>query len=370
MIVAAAAVYIAALSGMLHDLRKDDAVPILLSVVVFAHGAEVLFSEMPVKELTPRKLLDALDKSPLRFTRYTDIVGALRRAGRIARDSVVAHRALPVRIYVLTDGRPQDVAGAREVMEMIHKLPVDIDGLSFGDDADIACLASLIGGARGGTVKHVRSDTIEVAFGRIGDVAQRVVAPRAILDLELRAGCVGGAAYRFRPARHRYGDDAFEDGRHFSRDLGTLESGRSYWMLFQIRLPTAKDAETEVGRVTLRVPGFGGARLYEKLVAIPRHNGDVVAQRTPEVAAARDVVDALDSDDPETTLRALKTRRELYGREHRDVTILEVIDRAIAELERHGTLAALSESDQATLVSHTLTKRGAAKRQPAAGAGA
>jgi uncharacterized protein YegL len=359
-----------ALSGMLNDLRKEDAAPVLLSVVVFAHGAETLFREVPAKELSPRRLLDAIDKCTLRFTRYTDIVGALGRAGRIAHDSVQKHKALPVRIYVLTDGRPQDATGARVVMDRINKLPVDIDGLSFGDDADIACLSALISGARGGSVKHVRPDTIEVAFGRIGEVAQRVVAPRAILDVELRAGVVGGAAYRFRPARYRYGDDAFDAGRRFSRDLGTLESGRSYWMLFQVRLPVAKGTETEVGRITLRVPGFGGARTFEKLVSIPRHHGRIESAPVPEVAAARDVVDSLDSDDPEATLRSLKTRRDLYANEHRDAHVIEALDRAIEEIERHGTLAALSQADHAVLVSHTLTKRGSARAQPVGGTAA
>jgi len=351
-----------ALSGMLADLRRDDAVPVLLSVVVFAHGAQVLFREVLAKDVSPRQLLDAIDKSPMRFTRYTDVVGALSRAGRIARDSVQANKALPVRIYLMTDGRPQDVAGARVMMEKINKLAVDIDGLSFGDDADIACLSSLISGARGGSVKHVRPDTIEVAFGRIGDVAQRVVAPRAILDLELRSGVIGGAAYRFRPARYSYGDDAFELGRNFSRDLGTLESGRSYWLLFQVRLPVGKGTETEVGRITLRVPGFGGARLFEQLVSIQRHSGSVVAHAVPEVAAARDVMEALGSNDPQDNLRALRMRREIYAREQRDQFVIDTIDRAIAELERHGSLAALSQADQAVLISHTLSKRGNAKK--------
>jgi uncharacterized protein YegL len=360
-----------ALTGMLSDLRRDDAVPVLLSVVVFAHGAETLFREVLAKDLSPRQLLDAIDQSPLRFTRYTDIVGALSRAGRIAHDSVRTHKALPVRIYLMTDGRPQDAAGARVVMDRVNRLPVDIDGLSFGDDADISCLSSLISGARGGTVKHVRADTIEVAFGRIGDVAQRVVAPRAILDLELRNGTVGGAAYRFRPARYGYGDSAFERGTLFSRDLGSLETGRSYWLLFQVRLPVAQGAETEVGRITLRVPGYGGARVFERIVSIARHAGAAEAQPVPEVAAARDVVDALDSEDPQDNIRALRMRREMYAREQRDRFVVEAIDRAIAALERHGSLSALSQADQAVLISHTLSKRGSQKkaapaREPAA----
>ncbi len=353
-----------ALSGMLRDLRRPDSVDVLISVIVFAWGAETVFRAVPASQLEPRKLLDALDRSPLRFGRYTDVAGALGRAGKIALDSLRENRAMPVRIYVMTDGRPQDVPGASEMMERIRKLPVDVDGLGFGDDADIACLQGLVSGGRGATVKHIRSDTIEEAFGRIGDVAQRVVASRSLLELELESGCMGGGAYRFRPARYKFGDGAFELGKRFSCDLGTLESGRTYSLLFRIRLPIAKGAETEVGRVTLRLPGWGGPVTFEHLVALPRHIGPAPSERDPEVVGAREVLEALDSDDPKATLRALKMRRQLYEVEHRDPHTIQVLERAIAELERHGNLAALSASDHAALISHTLTTRGR-KKTPA-----
>jgi uncharacterized protein YegL len=351
-----------AIVGMLEELHRPDATPVLLSVVAFAEGAKTLFRAVPAKDLPTRRLLDALDSCELRYGRYTDIAGALSRAGRIAHDSVRTHKAMPVRICLLTDGKPQDVASARAVMAKVHALPVDVDGLGFGDDADVQCLQTLVVGGRGGTVKHVRAETIGEAFGRIGESAQRIVAPRAIFELDLRGGVIGGLAYRFRPARHRYGDDAFDMGKRFRRDLGALESGRTYSLLFQIRLPIARGAETEVGTATLRVPGFGGPRTYEKQISIPRHAGAPHVERDPEVVAARDVLEALDNADPAATLRALETRRTMYEREQRDEHVLSVIERAIEEMRRHGSLAALSQSDHATLVSHTLTRRVAARR--------
>lgn len=350
-----------ALAGMLEDLRKPGSSDVLLSVVVFAYGTEVLFREVLAKDLPPRRLLDALDNSKLRFTRYTDFVGAMNAAGCIARDSVKKQKALPVRMYVLTDGRPQDADGARTVMDKVHKLPVDVDGLSFGDDADAASMTALLCGPRGGSVKHVTAESIDAAFGKIGDFAQRVVAPRALLDLELRAGVVGGAAYRFRPQRYRYPDDSFVAGTQFATDLGTLESGRSYWMLFQVRLPVAKAGETEVGRITLRVPGFGGARIFERLVSIQRHGGsDAVTVQVAEVAAAREAVDGLD---PSKTLAELRMRRELFGRDHSDRRVVEAIDRAIAEVQRTGTLATLPAADRAFLDAEVMGRRPAAAQE-------
>jgi hypothetical protein len=354
-----------ALVGMLDDLHRRDSTPVLLSVVVFAYGAQTLFRAVPAKELSARRLLDALDSCPLRFGRYSDVAGALSRAGRIAYDSIKSNKAMPVRICLLTDGRPQDVPAAHAMMSLIHKLPVDVDGIGFGDDADVPCLKTLVVGGRGGTVKHVRAETIGEAFGRIGESAQRVIAPRALLELELRGGVIGGLAYRFRPARHRYGNHAFDMGKRFVKDLGTLESGRTCSLLFQIRLPVARGSETEVGRLTLRVPGFGGPRVFEKSVSIARHVGGPLVEKDPEVVAARDVLEALDNDDPAATLRALQTRRQIYEREQRDPHVLVVIDRAIDELQRHGSLAALSAADHSTLVSHTLTRR-MSSRRPAA----
>ena len=247
--------------------------------------------------------------------------------------------------------------GAKEVTALIARLPVDVNGLAFGEDADVDSLSELFAGGRGGTVKHIRSDTIREAFGRVGEVAQLVVANRALLDVELRGGVIGGEAFRYRPARYRFPQGTFERGTRFSTDLGTLESGRAYSLIFQLRLRRAKGAETEIGRIALRVPGFGGARMFEKVVSIQRHPGTECVEADPEVQAALDVVAALDSDDPEATLRALNIRRAIYAQERRDPHVLFVIDKAIMELEKHGSLAGLTPSEHATLVSHTLTTR-------------
>jgi uncharacterized protein YegL len=347
-----------ALSNMLYSLKSQNSGDVLVSVVVYAYGASTIVRRASAKSLDPRALLTDIDRSPLRFGRYTDVVGALKRAGGLAQKSLADNRAMPVRIYLLTDGRPQDMDGARAVLATIAKMPIDVDGLAFGADADVKALQELVSGGRGGTVKHVRAETLSDAFGRIAETSQRVVSNRALFDLELRPGVVGGEASRFRPARHRYGDSAFAGGTKFSVDLGTLESGRPYTLLFELRLPRAKaGTETEVGRATLRVPGYGGARIFERHLGLPRHDGtETIAD--PEVVAAREVVAALAGDDPEAMLRALRVRRRIYEDERRDTHVLGVIDKAISELQERGSLAALSAAEHAALLSHTCTAGG------------
>ena len=57
----------------------------------------------------------------------------------------------------------------------------------------------------------------------------------------------------------RFNEKPGVETTQFEVDLGTLESGRPYQLLFELRLPRARPGtETEVGRVSLRVPGFGG----------------------------------------------------------------------------------------------------------------
>ncbi len=344
-----------AIEGMLFDLAAPGDGEVLLSIVLFAYGAEVLFKAIPASTIEPRDVLTAIDRSELRFGRYTDIVGALSRAGRIALDSHQEHRATPIRIYLLTDGKPQDMDGARKVMKRVSKLPVDVDALAFGSDAHVGLLQELVSGGRGGTVKHVRKETLGEAFGRIAEVSKQVVAKRSILCVDLKGGVVGGSAYRFRPGRHAYGDQAFRMGRTFKTDLGALEAARSYSMMFQLRLPETTASESRIGEVSLLVPGFGGPQEFVCELSLPRHPGTELPESDPTVEEARNILEAMDSDDPVATLKALRTRKKLYESEHRDPYLIGLIEKAIAELEEQGSLKALSAEEQATLRAHTCT---------------
>ncbi|MCE9635751.1 MAG: VWA domain-containing protein [Planctomycetes bacterium] len=347
-----------ALAGMLYDLKRPGAPDVLLSVVLYAYGAETIFRDRPASQIDPREVLRDIDRSKLRFGRYTDMVGALQRAGRIAYDQVQRNKAMPVRVCILTDGRPQDMAGTMKIVQTLRKLPVDIDALAFGKDADVPAMQELVQGGRGGTVKQVRSDTIGEAFGRIAETAAHVITNRAMFEFELRQGVVGGSAFRYRPARHRYGDTAFDADGVFRTDLGTLEAGRRYSLFFQLRLPSDRGLETEVGRITVRLPGHGGAVPFESFVSIPRHHGHHAFAPDREVQAARDVLAALGAADPKDQLRALRTRRKMYEDERRDPALLDAIDRAIDELESHGNLDGLPRDTQAAILSHTCTVGG------------
>lgn len=344
-----------ALARMLADLAAPGSAPVLISIVLFAYGAKTLLRDVPASRLNPADVLARIDASPLLFGRYTDVVGALKRAGKIAIQQLGADRSMPVRIYVLTDGKPQDLDRMRKVMERISRLPVDVDGFAFGADADVDLLQEMVSGGRGGTVKQVRAETIGDAFDRIGVVAQRIVSNRSIVELELGDGVVGRSAYRYRPGRHRWPEDAFVDGAIFRTDLGALESGRTYSLLFELRLPETVALRTTVGKVSVRLRGEGPGRYFECPVSIPRTPGDDLPEPDHLVVAARDVLASLSGNDPKMHVRALRIRRKLYVAERRDPHLLEVIDKAIVELEQRGNLHALSAAERALLRAHTAT---------------
>jgi len=345
-----------AVAGMLDELRAPGAAAVLVSVVIFAKGAAVVLRDRPATQLRAGPLFDAIVRHPICFTRYTDVAGALDRAGRIAWEQSQAARTLPIRIYLLTDGKPQDLARAREAAERCGKVTCDLHALAFGADADVRVLQDLFAGRRGGTVKSVRRGTIGDAFERIAEVAQRVVATRCRVQADLAPGVVGGAAFRYRPARVRFPDPAFAGGKRFSADLGTIETDRPYSLLLEVRPPETSDPVSDLGTVTVRIPGYGGPIETSIRLIVPRTPpGAPPGEPDREVRAARDILDALDDSDPHAALRALRLRRTLYEHERRDPGLLAILDHAIGLLERTGSLAALSPGEHATLLAHTCT---------------
>ncbi len=348
-----------AVGSMLDDLHAEDAADVLLSVVIFSKGADVIVRDARARKISRRALFKALDRHPLAFGKYTDIAGALGKAGRIAYDQCRRSRLLPVRVYLLTDGRPQDVQRAAEMANRLGKIPADLHALAFGSDADVVILQNLFAGKRGGTVKSVRKDTIGTAFERVAEVAQRVIATRCIVSVDLALGVVGGDAFRYRPARVRFPEPAFEKGKHFRADLGTIETDRKYSLLFELRPPERDEQVTHLGKVEISIPGHGGPVTTTLDLTLPRTGvgsepGDVEAS----VRTALDILGALDDDDPQVALRALRLRRDLYERERRDPGLIRIISHAIMTLERDGSLDALGAGDLATLRAHTCTSSG------------
>ncbi len=345
-----------AVGGMLDDLCKPGAADVLVSVVIFSMGASVLIRSKPARRIGKEAFFRALEQNRLCFGRYTDVAGGLSRAGRIAYDQSMANALLPTRVYLLTDGKPQDMKQAREVAERMGKVNCDVHALAFGVDADVRSLQELIAGRRGGTVKSVRRETLGSAFERVAELSQKVLATRCLVSVDLDPGVVGGDAFRYRPARVRFPEPAFRSGKRFSADLGTIEMGRTYSLLLEVRPQETEDIATRLGTVTVQIPGHGGPITETIEMSIDRTPaGTPLGGADKMVRTARDILSALTDGDPETAMRALKLRKELYVHEKRDPALIGLIDKAIDALRRTGSLDSLSAGDYATLMAHTCT---------------
>jgi hypothetical protein len=238
----------------------------------------------------------------------------------------------------------------------VGKVITDVHGLAFGTDADVMALQELFSGRRGGTVKSVRKDRLEGAFERVAEVAQRVVATRCVVDLDLAPGVVGGDVYRYRPARVRYPEPAFRGGKRFSTDLGAIETDRSYQILFEVRPQESEESVSVLGTLRARIPGFGDAVEEVVELSIPRlSSGSLPGEVDDTVRTARDILTALTDHDPQSALRALRLRLEIYEQERRDPGLLTILRRAIELLETEGSLEGLSPDEHATLMAHTCT---------------
>src|SRR5262249_56552345 len=79
-----------------------------------------------------------------------------------------------------------------------------------------------------------------------------------------------------------WSSDVCSSDLKFRTDLGTLESGRTYSLLFELRLPETTFDATEVGHVVVKVPGVGGPRTYSAVVSVPRTPGSATPDRSEE----------------------------------------------------------------------------------------
>jgi hypothetical protein len=144
--------------------------------------------------------------------------------------------------------------------------------------------------------------------------------------------------------------------KRFRADLGTIETDRSYQLLFEIRAQETLETVSALGRFTVTIPGFGSPISESDQLTIPRlPAGSLPGDVDSTVRTARDILTALTDRDPIAALRALRLRLGLYERERRDPGLLTIIRRAVHLLEKHGSLDGLSPDEHATLLAHTCT---------------
>ena len=271
---------------------------------------------------------------------------------------------------MLTDGEIQDSPQCLSELQEFRQDRVEVNVYGFGSDFDAASLRSLVAGQIGGSVKPICNEKDIVAtFQHVAEVNRRLVARDGVLTVGFDSAVACGDAWTFRPQERHLG--AVEE-HWFVRELGGLESGRTYSFMFEVRLPVG-EGRTPVGAATLSWVDESDCK-SETTFAFDVARTDATPSWIPSVSAddqvrvgkAFSILDALRRpDDSAAELAALSARRELATMEGRDPALLTALEKRISEL-KNGRASSLSKLDEQYISTDCETYAGSREEMRAA----
>jgi hypothetical protein len=332
-----------AVEEFLVRLEADDQV----GIVVFSRDAETILPPTPGAEARPAadEILRRMDSSKLLFGGATRLAPGLRLARAALERS--GRAGAVKRVYVLTDGELHDAPGCSEVLADFRPARLEVHAYGFGTQFDPAGLKGLFSDQLGGSVKPICNEQDIVGmFGHVADVNRRLVAADAALVLEFDPNVTCGDAWSFRPQERYLGPIQC---RRLVRELGGLESGRTYSLLLEVRLPHDDRPSTPIARATLNWFEGESPVQYRTTVSAPRQVPDPnePTPSNPRVARTLDILEALrrKAEGP-GQLNSLRARREQAVLEGRDPELIAAIEKQIAILEGRLPADQLREKDQ------------------------
>jgi hypothetical protein len=248
------------------------------------------------------------------------------------------------RVYVLTDGELGDAAACASLLRSFPEARIEVHAYGFGAHFNASSLKELLREQLGGSVKPICNEQdIFGIFAHLAELNQRVVARDARLSVRFSEEVDCGDAFSFRPQERYLGR---VEGRSLSRELGRLESGRSYALLFEVRLPPGEGRGTTIGEVTLSFTRGAAPESLRADIVAPRHEGgpEELSSEDPEVRDAAAIVAVLArAGDKDAEQRAVRAKLELAQREKRDPGLLEALQKQLDILE--GRSASLNSAD-------------------------
>jgi hypothetical protein len=251
------------------------------------------------------------------------------------------------RVYVLTDGELHDAPLCSEVLSDFRPARIEVHTYGFGTEFDPAGLKGLLSDQLGGSVKPIcNKQDIVGTFGHVADVNRRLVATDAVLVLEFDRNVTCGDAWSFRPQERYLGPIQC---RRLVRELGGLESGRTYSLLLEVRLPHDDRPSTPIVRATLNWFEGESPAQYRTFVRAPRQvpGRNKPTPSNPRVARTLAILEALrhKAEGP-AQLNSLRARREQAVLERRDPELLAAMEKQIAILEGRLPADELEEEDE------------------------
>ncbi len=277
-------------------------------------------------------------------------------------------RRVWTRVYALTDGRLHDREECQQVLAPIRDRRAEIGVYGFGTELDVGSLKHLLRGQLGGWVKPiVNKPDIVTCFGHLSEVSQSLLASQGRLMVCLDSRMIPLDAWAFRPHPRYFG--AMQK-REFKCDLGPIESGRTYSLLFEMILPPDEKPRSPIALIRAL---WGRGDQYNEcrtIASVERAVGleceqdldfKVLSEQEIEhMLPARQawlVLEALRvRDDTHTQLAAQRAelvvaRRERRTRRHTSNTdFLDALAKDIRRLERKIELEALELSDSGIML--------------------
>jgi hypothetical protein len=310
-----------------------------LTIILFSLGCDVVLRAESLAQLHGKHaaagLLARLDQSGVMFGRRTNLASGLRAA--IEQVEAFRRREPDVvdRMYILTDGELHDAEECAGINPRLRSLECELHSYGFGKDFALDTMKRIMEGVPGGTVKPIfNTHDVKTIFGHVGALGSHIVAQDAEFSFAFADKVIAGDAFRYRPG-HKYYGQVDLGSKTFCIKLGNLESGREYAYFLEGQVRPADREREEIGRAVLRYRTAKGMEQSETAVVVGRCEDPLATTWKDESAfRAISILDALRKNDPGIQLNALRARRELYRLEGADPQLLELVELAIAKMEK------------------------------------
>lgn len=298
-----------------------------IGIVIFSEGADTVLSLGDVAALGSRAdaLLQGVEGNALMFGNATRMAPGLA----IALDQLdLEGRPDAVRrVYALTDGELHDHKACVALADRFAEAGAELHIYGFGDAFDVEQIATLSRRVPGGTCKPlVNTEQVVATFRYLGNRAANLVARNLQVTVRLAKQILPGDAFRFRP--HPAWLGPIRDGV-MNRLVPSVEMGRIYSYLLEMRLPPQSGGSQKVASVTLTYDSGNQEGLQRESVTV-RRGGQGVPD--PQVQRARDLCLGQREHDPRSQLAAAEARLELALAERRDPGLLKALRRQIEAL--------------------------------------
>lgn len=321
-----------AVEGLIMALDPTD----YLGIIVFSTGAEIVLDTVLISQANQivQDILISIDRSKFKFGGGTHLAPALKRAFLSLKSNAQLKNNLVKRVYILTDGELHDSDECSNALIKFREEKVEVHCYGFGSAFDADGLKTLVKDQLGGSVKPIiREEDIVDTFIHVAEVNNKLVASEGMVTVDFNKDMICGDAWAFKPQARYYG--SIKNGR-FIHEIGGIESGRVYSLLFEIRLPHTHQTQTLVAKAKLTWRDEIAKRQHDVEISVPRlQNFDKeFPQRMVYTQRAYSILHAMrETHNQEAEIISLKARIELAIEEGRDPDLINALNRKINILQ-------------------------------------